>query len=762
MDLMEGRRASVANNSVRLLSVAWSQVPESAAYGLLALAPLGAGMSSRAMGLALLGAVVANLVAAFAGAGRLVTAPRAALSLLTAGLVTALVTYRGQSGPLPEAVILGLVALSVAAAGGLQMILGALRIGSIVKYTPHPVRGGLMSAVGVLLVLGALPAALGAGFGHRLEDALAHPAPGALLVAGISMVVTLVAARGRPPLPPVLLGLLAGAVLQATLHAFSLPVGPLVGVPVLSWPWFMQLPDAPWLIDLPSQQALWVPMAVFAATVAALGALDTLLATSVVDGRLRRPRDANRELRAQGLANVLAGLAGGLPNSPSVQRSLALVEAAPETRRSVPVYAVAILGLLVLVPQVLGWLPVSAIGGVLVLQGAQTIDPWLWRTPTLLRRSGSGVLVYDPAQRRLLLDNWVVALTVVAISIVLGLAAAVAVGAALAVLLFVRANMRQVVRSQHTGTQRRSMKIRPPQAAEVLLQHGAAIVLMELQGALFFGTVDTVRASLEQLPTSVNTVVLDLFLVGEIDATGARILLEVAEDWARHGRHLVAAEWAENDPRRRIVDAIARSAGLPPLVFASDVDQALEAAEERVLAGTSMPTAAPQAIELGHTLLAKGLDESELLLLRAELQTEHVATGALLFRQGDPADAFYLTVQGDVGIRLPGSQRRLVSFAPGTMVGEMAALERGLRSADAVAETPLTVLRLSADALERLRHEQPVLAAKLLNNIALHLASRLRELTQDLSTWVARTGLPSIPPALGPVSANSDDPGEVL
>jgi SulP family sulfate permease len=199
------------------------------------------------------------------------------------------------------------------------------------------------------------------------------------------------------------------------------------------------------------------------------------------------------------------------------------------------------------------------------------------------------------------------------------------------------------------------------------------------------------------------------------------------------------------------------------LVFARDVDQALEAAEDRLLADISLlSTDAHEAIELGQTLLAQGLDQAELKLLRAELHTEHIATGALLFRQGDAADGFYLTVQGDVGIRLPGSQRRLVSFAPGTMVGEMAALARGQRSADAVAETPLTVLRLPADTLDRLRREQPVLASKLLNNIALHLAGRLRELTQDLSSWVARTGLPPIPPALGPESTGPADRGEVL
>ncbi len=672
------------------------------------------------------------------------------MALLTAGLVVALTHYEGPTGPLSVGAVMCILAIALMAVGALQMLMGALHLGDVLKYTPHPVRAAILSAVGILLMMRALPAAVGAGFGPGLDSLLTSTLPGALLVAATTVGVTTLAMRRRTQVPPVILGLLAGAALHAGLQAVGLPGGARLGVPALALPWLLQLHDTHWLLELVSERALWVPVLAFAATVAALGALDTLLTVSVVDGRLRRSCDANRELRAQGLANVLAGAAGGMSNSPSVARSLAALDAAPHTRHSSWIYTAYLLALLVLSPQLLGLLPISAIAGVMLLQSFLLIDPWLWRTPRLLRRRSALAMAYDATQRRLLLENWVVALSVVVISIVVGLAAAVTTGAALAVLLFVRAHMREVVRSQHTGEQRRSMKVRSSQATAELAQRGQSTVLLELQGDLFFGTADTLRASLDALPPTVRTVVLDLFLVGDIDATGARILLEVAEDWARQGRHLIAAEWAEGDPRRRIVDGVGRSARLPPLVFEPDVDRALEVTEDRLLLEMASPLAPHGTIELGQTLLAQGLEPGELALLRAELRTEHVDAGALLFRQGDPADGLYLTVQGDVGIRLPGNQRRLVSFAPGTMVGEMAALSHATRSADAVAETPLTVLWLPNEALDRLRREQPVLAAKLLNNIALHLAVRLRGVTQDLSTWVTRTGQASGPPALRP------------
>ncbi|OYV00390.1 MAG: hypothetical protein CFE45_09300 [Burkholderiales bacterium PBB5] len=542
--------------------------------------------------------------------------------------------------------------------------------------------------------------------------------------------------------PAVLLALAVGALLQAGLAALGVAVGPTAGVPQLPQPWFWQVSDWAALRSGLDTARLATPvlsaLAVFAGTAAALSALDTLLAASVVDGRLRQSRDANRELRAQGLANLAAALVGGRANSPSVQRSLALVQAWPSPRRAVAGYALALLALLALAPQLLGWLPVSAIGGVLVLQGLQTVDPWLWRTPQALRRLGRST-GYDPAQRRLLLDNWGVAATVVACSLLLGLAVAVLVGAAFSVLLFVRANMRSVVRVLHRGDSRRSLKVRSPDAAAALRREGRRIAVLELQGALFFGTADSLRDALAALAPEVDSAVLDLYLVGEVDATGARILLELADEWARRGKSLVASEWPAGDARRGVVEAIARSNRLPLLTFVDDSDQALQRAEDALLTGCALAAEGAGTLALADTLLAQGLDAADLATLAGQMQTLHFRQGQRLFAAGDVADALYVSLRGHIGVHLPGQARRLASFAPGVMVGELAVIEHGRRSADAVAESDLTVLRLSLEALDHLQQQHPALAAQLLRNVALHLAGRLRGLTLELQAWVARS-----------------------
>jgi SulP family sulfate permease len=144
--------------------------------------------------------------------------------------------------------------------------------------------------------------------------------------------------------------------------------------------------------------------------------------------------------------------------------------------------------------------------------------------------------------------------------------------------------------------------------------------------------------------------------------------------------------------------------------------------------------------------VARGLSADELALLAAELHTHRFAPGQVLFRAGDPGDALYISLQGEIALHLPGTQRRLVSFAPGVTIGEMAVLAGAPRSAEAVAETDVLALGLSVQAFDRLTQQHPALAARLCRNIAVQLSDRVRMLTGDLAGWVARADAPAPPP----------------
>lgn len=183
---------------------------------------------------------------------------------------------------------------------------------------------------------------------------------------------------------------------------------------------------------------------------------------------------------------------------------------APSVRIMVAAYALALALLAWAASPLLAWLPESAVGGVLMLQGLQMVSPALWRVPGQLwggRRSLPSIQWRVPAA------NWGVAAIVAANAIVLGPGHAVFIGASFAVLLFARANMRDVVQREWTVATRSSLKTRPGPAMDALRRHGERIVLLEMQGSLFFGTADALRERLQTLAGRAAAAILDLHQV---------------------------------------------------------------------------------------------------------------------------------------------------------------------------------------------------------------------------------------------------------
>lgn len=128
------RARRLALSAGATVSAAMANVPENAAYGLIAMAPLGLAFGPVAMALAVLGAVVANVVANGLGAGRLASGPRSSLALLTTGLVASLAASPVAEGSLSALQVLVSVALALVGAGLLQCVFGWLGLGNLVKF----------------------------------------------------------------------------------------------------------------------------------------------------------------------------------------------------------------------------------------------------------------------------------------------------------------------------------------------------------------------------------------------------------------------------------------------------------------------------------------------------------------------------------------------------------------------------------------------------------------------------------------------------
>jgi SulP family sulfate permease len=416
-----------------------------------------------------------------------------------------------------------------------------------------------------------------------------------------------------------------------------------------------------------------------------------------------------------------------------VTRSKVSVDAGATTARSRAVFSACLLIVFAFASDALRHVPMAAIGGVQLAVALALVDLWTWRATRVLARDA----VRGTLPSRSMLQNYGVMLLVAGISVLVSLLHGVAFGILVAMLMFIRSNSRDPVRSIVHGDGRTSLKVRPERTAELLQAHGRRIVLVELDGALFFGTADAAAREIERVAREADEVIVEFRRVGEVDATGARVLVQAAQAVRAAGKRLSLASLAPDDPRACVLREMDVQGVFGDDTFCADADRALERAEDRLLEALMSPAEEHRELRLHETMLGAGLDAEQTDALAARLVERRVAKGGHVFRHGDAADAMFVCLRGQIGIWLPGrgaagGGKRLVSFAPGVVFGEIGLLKRSPRSADAIAEEDAVLLELSRECFEQLAAERPDVFGRLMLNLSLHLSSRLRAVTDEL------------------------------
>lgn len=698
--------------------------------GLLAYAPLGAAAAGTGIAAAFAAVIAGGLVfALWSGTSAPTVAPSSATALMLAALVATLLQDptldAGTASGL--AAIVAVASVAVIAMGLLQVVMGLAGLGRLAQYVPQPVLAGFMNGVALMVLVSQLPPLLGLPPQAALADPqvlrLAQPLTLAVGVATAAAVWWL--ARWWPRAPAPLLALALGAALY-TLLARALPgqpLGPLVGpLPQGAVLPVALLPLGEWAVaGLLQRHAASV--ATTAALMALIGALESLLAAVAIDQLSHARHDGRRVLVSLGAANLLSGLCGGLPLVLSRARALSLVDQGASGRMPA-LAAVAVFALMFAAGgPLLALLPRAVLAGIMLTIAVALADRW---THQLLRQWRAGDRSPDLRQ------SLVLVALVAASTVTLGFAAGVASGLLLAALVFMRSLNRSLLRSRYTAAQRPSRRIHPP-AIEALLQPlRRQILVLELEGALFFGSASRLAAEAEALGPELRHLVLGLQRVNTLDESGAVLLQQLAQRLPQRGISLWLAGVAADNAHGRRLHAYGCFRGDARADWLPDIDHATEAAERCLLADAGLAETLAE-VALADTALLKGLSADQVERLRPHLRSERLAAGTLLFREGDSADRLYLLTAGSVtiGTRAGTSARRFASFSPGVMFGELALLDGGGRSADAQSDTEVQLVTLSRDGLAAMAAADPALGQCLLRNIALHLAQRLRLASSD-------------------------------
>ncbi len=439
-------------------------------------------------------AVVAGAVAAIFGGSHLqVSGPTGAMTVV----LVPLVAQFGPSVIYPVALLAGIVVVAAA----------VLRVGRLLAYIPWPLIEGFTVGIAVVIAAQQVPSALGVpkpgvenasgAAAVALGRFAQHPQWAVLGLLALSVALTAGLPRLHRSLPASLLAVLAVTVVAEAAHLKVARIGAL--------PSSLPVPALP---DLSNAGSLLMP----AVIVAFLAALESLLSARVADGMADTPRhDPDRELFGQGLANIAAGLCGGMPATGAIARTAVNARAGAHTRLAALTHALVLAGIIYTASGLVGRIPLVALAGVLLVTAYRMVERH--NVHAVLHSTRTDILVFS--------------LTAVG-TVAFDLIKAVEAGLVVATVLTL-AHLAKT--AQATVEPLSSDGIDSDAEHALLIAH---VLTYRLDGPLFFAAAARFLAQLTAT-TDVRVVILRLSNMAMLDATGARALGEIVDQLAERG-----------------------------------------------------------------------------------------------------------------------------------------------------------------------------------------------------------------------------------
>ena len=672
----------------------------------------------------ILGAAALGLIApTFGGTDRLISAPCAPAAAVLSAFAIELV----HQGVAPSSIVLLITVLGILT-GLIQILIGFLGLGRMIRYIPYTVVSGYLSAVGLIIVGSQIPRFVGAApdtpwwraaMGIELWDMRS------ILIGATTVLVALLAPKLTKAIPSTILGLVAGVLAYVGLANSDASMTTLTNNPLVlgslgaSTEGYLATIAGRWNdigeLKLSQIAALFGS----ALTLAALLSIDTLKTCVVIDQMTRTRHDPNRELFAQGLANISSSAIGGMPGAGTMGASMVNLSSGGKTRVSGIVEGVLVLLAALLLNTFIAWIPVATLAGILIVVGLRMIDT---KPLTFLE---SRAMVFDFA----------VVAVVIGVALTVGLIAASAAGVAMSILLFVREQVGgSVVRHKTFVSQRSSTWYRPEAEMRLIAQRGDKAVIFELQGSLFFGTTYELYSVLESEIKTRDYIILDLRRVQSVDITAAHMLNLVRDMLRDRGVPLLLSNVREQLPNGRNLLEFFRQTSLldgsdSVLVF-STIEAAIEWVEDRLVGDLAAPVNEELLLTLQEMDLFHGHKDETIADLEGRMQQRSVKAGEAIYAMGDQEQVLYLIRRGAVRILAPISGSRqlhhIATFGRGDFFGGLAFLDERARSDTAIAHTDTDLFVLPLDQFKQLAESHKKLALLLITAISRTLAQRLR------------------------------------
>ena len=718
------------------LAAAIITLPMSIGYGIIAFAPLGVEFAPRAALLGVYSAVFCGLLAGiFGGTPIQISGPKAPLTLVLGTFVAGMAAKLSVSSqaPLQPEILIGLAAVCVMIAGLCQVIFGSLGVGNLVKYVPQPVVAGFMNGIAFLLIVKQIRPILGVKGNMPFIDILRHPVlinPLTAVVGLVTIATIFIVGRYVKRVPASLTALGVGSALYYGLAYFwgAKVTGNVIGrldvglpAPDAIFQGFPALEQLPYNVLLPDLLATGL-------IIGLLASMESLLASVVSDNMTGLRHNSKKELIGQGLGNMACGLFGALPAAGSIPRSMANYRAGGRTWVSGMLCAVIIFLMIVFLAPVVGKIPVAVIAGIIFVVGVTLFDSW---SLTLLKK-----MLTSFKFRKEIIFDLMITLIVAIVTVSINLIAAVVVGILIASAMFIARVSRSIIKRKLFGNQFHSRKMHSREHTETLETKGDRIVMIDLQGPLFFGSAENLAVEIENMMSTIQYCILNFKRVNDIDSTGANIISQIKRKLENGDKYLLLSHLRENPTLWHYFEVMNVDQLLEESAIFPDTDAALEWAEDHLLRQIQEVQESDQKVPLFRFELFRDFSAEELNMIQKKLIRQTYSKGQLVFNEGDNGRDLYLLTKGSmsVTIHLPerNYQKRIYTFTSGVVLGEIAFLDGSSRSAGVWAHEDSEVLYLPFSQFKTLRTEYPEIATKLITNLSLELSRRLRRISNQV------------------------------
>jgi sulfate permease, SulP family len=458
----------------------------------------------------LITAIIAGFLVSFLGGSRVqIGGPTGAFIVIVYGIVQ-------QYG------INGLIIATIMA-GVILVIMGFARFGSIIKFIPHPVVVGFTSGIALLIFSTQIKDFFGLQidkvpsefFDKWIEYSFNFSTINfyAFGIAALALFIILIFPKITHKIPGSIVALI---VTTAIVQIFNFPVET-IGSKFGELPSALPQPVFPH-IDFATIKGLIQP----ATTIAILAAIESLLSAVVADGMIGSKHRSNMELVAQGVANIVTPLFGGIPATGAIARTATNIKNGGRTPVAGIIHALVLLLITLFFGQFAKLIPMATLAAILVIVAYNMSE---WRSFVEIFKSPKSDLI--------------VLLTTFGLTVIFDLTIAIQVGMVLAVILF----MRSMAMVTNVGVITRELKDDDEESFDANAIENKKVPdnveVFEINGPFFFGAVSKFRDAIRFIENPPKVLIIRMRNVPAIDGTGIHALEEVYHDSSKKGTQLV-------------------------------------------------------------------------------------------------------------------------------------------------------------------------------------------------------------------------------